>query len=97
MKAVRTKKEKEREVKTGRKRRGEEEGKEEEHVFWILREVNSCRWGSAATSETRWHFEAVTLPRQGTGTRRHRPVVAMLTQQDSRSLQRDSGESDDLS
>lgn len=52
MKAVRTKKEKEREVKTGRKRRGEEEGKEEEHVFWILREVNSCRWGSAATSET---------------------------------------------
>ena len=96
MKAVRIKKEKEREVKTGRKM-GEEEGKEEEHVFWILREVNSCRWGSAASSETRWHFEAVTLPRQGTGTRRHRPVVAMLTHQDSRSLQRDSGESDDLS
>ena len=84
-------------MKTGRKMRGEEEGKEEEHVFWILREVNSCRWGSAASSETRWHFEAVTLPRQGTGTGTHRPVVAMLTQQDSRSLQRDSGESDDLS
>lgn len=75
--------------------RGEEEGKEEERVFWVLREVNSCRRGSAVSREARWPF-AVTLPGQGTASGKHTPVVAMLTQQDSRSLQRDLGESDDM-
>ena len=84
-------------MKTGRDIRGGEEGKEEERVFWVLREVNSCRRGSAASSEARWPFEAVTLPGQGTASGKHTPVVEMLTQQDSRSLQRDLGQSDDMS
>lgn len=60
MKDVHTKKKKKGEP--GRETAGDG-GERGERVFSTLREVSSCRRGSVASSETRWHFEAVTLPR----------------------------------